>query len=262
MSRLAGLLELTELIIDALAELLSAESRYAKFRPAEVLPVAQGRPMPVEAMLSEVQRRHEVQRQLAAVLTPDTAVARQPSLDPPAAQVSPTQWSLLARADDGTTPRGLAMQLGRSVFGTTIEVYRLLELGLLVVPGRPPAPADGRPLTGISFIRAASGERGSDALPVVSERPIAEELRLIKQNVPGAAGGPVIVAVLGTSELNVAMLHFQARKMIDRIAEHSAGLARGPRADPAVAAPPGQDGGPAGDKPLPARRPARRPRGK
>ena len=31
-----------------------------------------------------------------------------------------------------------------------------------------------------------------------------------------AAGGPVIVAVLGTSELNVAMLNFQARKMIER----------------------------------------------
>jgi hypothetical protein len=119
--------------------------------------------MPVEALLSEVQRRHEVQRQLAAVLTPDTAVARRPSLDPPAVQVSPTQWSLLARAGDGATPRGLAMQLGRSVFGTTIEVYRLLELGLLVVPGRPPAPADGRPGTSISFIRAVSGERGSDA---------------------------------------------------------------------------------------------------
>jgi uncharacterized protein len=79
-----------------------------------------------------------------------------------------------------------------------------------------------------------------------------------------SAGGPVIVAVLGTNELNVAMLNFQARKMIERIAEHSAGLVRGPRADPAVpAAPgspgspgsPGQDGdGPADDKPLPARR--------
>jgi hypothetical protein len=162
-SRLTGMLELTELIIDALAELLSAESRYAKFRPAEVLPAGQGRPMPVEALLAEVQRRHEVLRQVAAILTPDTAVARHPAIDPPAAQVSPTQWSLLARAGDGTTPRGLAMQVGRSVFGTTIEVYRLLELGLLVVPGRPPAPADGRPGTSISFISAVSGGRGSDA---------------------------------------------------------------------------------------------------
>jgi hypothetical protein len=169
-SRLTGMLELTELMIDALTELLSSESRYAKFRHAQVLPVGKGRPMPVESLLTEVRRRHEVQRQLAAVLTPDTAVARDPSLDSPSAQVSPTQWALLARADDGTTPRGLAMQLGRSVFGTMIEVYRLLELGLLVVPGRPPAPADGRLGTGISFIRAVSGGRGSDALPTAGDR--------------------------------------------------------------------------------------------
>jgi hypothetical protein len=169
-SRLTSMLELTELIIDALTELLSSESRYAKFRHAQGLPAGQGRPMPVEALLTEVQRRHEVQRQLAAVLTPDTAVARDPSLDPPSAQVSPTQWALLARAGDGTTPRGLAMQLGRSVFGTTIEVYRLVELGLLVVPGRPPSAADGRLGAGISFIRAVSGGRGSDALPTVGDR--------------------------------------------------------------------------------------------
>ena len=74
------------------------------------------------------------------------------------------------------------------------------------------------------------------------------------------SGGPVIVAVLGTSELNVAMLNFQARKMIERIAEHSAGLARVPRADSAVPAPPARGDGPAGDQPLPARRrPGRKP---
>jgi Domain of unknown function (DUF4388) len=166
-SRLRGLLELTELIIDALTELLSSESRYAKFQPAEVLPIGQGRPIAVETLLTEVQRRHEILRQLAAVITPDTAVAREPSLDPPSAQVSPTQWALLARVGDGTTPRALAVQLGRSVFGTTIEVYRLVELGLLVVPGRPPAPADGedagQSAAAMSFIRAVSGGRGSDA---------------------------------------------------------------------------------------------------
>jgi uncharacterized protein len=43
-----------------------------------------------------------------------------------------------------------------------------------------------------------------------------------------AAGSSAIVAVLGTTELNVAMLNFQARKMIERIAEHSAGLAPTP----------------------------------
>ena len=166
-SKLEGMLELTELIIDAFTELLSSESRYAKFRPAEVLPLGRGRPVSVETLLAEVQRRHEVLRQLAAVVTPDTAVACEPSLDPPSAQVSATQWALLARADHGTTPRGLAVQLGRSVFGTTIEVYRLVELGLLVVPGRPPKPADGqagrRQAAAMSFVRAVSGGKGSDA---------------------------------------------------------------------------------------------------
>jgi hypothetical protein len=153
-SGLERMLELTELIIDALTELLSRESRYAKFRHAEVLPLGQGRPVSVETLLAEV-------------VTPDTAIACEPSLDPPSAQVSAAQWALLARADDGTTPRGLAMQLGRSVFGTTIEVYRLVELGLLVVPGRPPASAEGqaapRRAAAMSFVRAVSGGRGNDA---------------------------------------------------------------------------------------------------
>ena len=156
-SRLTGMLELTELIIDALTELLSSESRYAKFRHAEVLPVGQGRPMPVEALLTEVQRRHEVQRQLAAVLTPDTAVARDPSLGSAGRAGLADAVGAAGRAGDGTTPRGLAMQLGRSVFGTTIEVYRLVELGLLVVPGHPPGPADRaarRPASGVHTRRS------------------------------------------------------------------------------------------------------------
>ena len=161
-SRLGGMLELTELIIDALTELLSSESRYAKFRPAEVLPAGQGRPLAVETLLAEVQRRHEVLRQLAPVVTPDTTVSCESSLGLPSAQVSPAQWALLIRADGGTTPRGLAMHLGRSVFGTTIEVYRLVELGLLAVPGRPPVPAGGQAAV-MSFIRAVPGGKGSDA---------------------------------------------------------------------------------------------------
>ncbi len=65
-----------------------------------------------------------------------------------------------------------------------------------------------------------------------------------------AAGAAAIVAVLGTSELNVAMLNFKARTMIERIAEQAAGLARGPQADPAT--PERDDDG--ADEPLPARR--------
>ena len=61
-----------------------------------------------------------------------------------------------------------------------------------------------------------------------------------------AAGGAAIVAVLGTTELNVAMLNFQARTMIERIAELSAELTRTPQPDSPVAAP-GPDNGSAGD---------------
>jgi uncharacterized protein len=43
-----------------------------------------------------------------------------------------------------------------------------------------------------------------------------------------AAGSAAIVAILGANDLNVAMLNLQARKMIDRIAEHSAGLVKSP----------------------------------
>jgi hypothetical protein len=164
-NRLGGMLEVTELIIDALSELLSSESRIAKFRHADSLPVGHGRPIAVETLLAEVRRRHEVLRQLATFLTPDTAIAREPSLDAPSAQVSPAQWALLARVRDGTTPRGLALQLGRSVFGTTIEVYRLVQLGL-VVPARTELASDQaapRPAATMSFIRAVSGGRGSDA---------------------------------------------------------------------------------------------------
>jgi predicted regulator of Ras-like GTPase activity (Roadblock/LC7/MglB family) len=72
-----------------------------------------------------------------------------------------------------------------------------------------------------------------------------------------AAGAAAVVAVLGTTDLNVAMLNFQARKMIERIAEHSAGLARGPLENrPGVPASPRRgDEGRAGGEPLPARRP-------
>jgi uncharacterized protein DUF4388 len=160
-SGLSGMLELTELIIDAITELLSSESRYAKFRPADGLPGGEGRPLAVETLLAEVQRRHEILRQLAPTISPDTAVACAPSLSLPSAQVSPGQWTLLGRVSDETTPRTLAVQLRRSVFSTTLEVYRLVELGLLAVPGRPPAPAD-EPAAAMSFIRAVAGGKGND----------------------------------------------------------------------------------------------------
>jgi hypothetical protein len=173
-SRLAGMLALTEPTIDAVTELLSSESRYAKFRVGDDPPVAHVRAIPVDTLLTEVQRRREVLRQLTAVITPDTRIVLEPSLGSPAAQVSAAQWALLVHVGDGTTARNLAMAAGSSVFSTTVEVYRLLALGLLTVPGRPPEPGDetgtGWPSTVMSFMSAVPGERGSNGEGSIGDR--------------------------------------------------------------------------------------------
>jgi hypothetical protein len=179
LGRLASMLALTEPTIDALTDLLSNESRYAKFRQSDLPPVAQMGPIAVEMALAEVERRRQVLRQLAPIVAADTPIVRDASAaQAPSFQVSAPQWALLMRVGDGSTPRTLAMSLGRSVFGTTIEIYRLLTLGLLAVPGHRPALGDGldgpgpaggrRPGAVMSFMRAVADagggdERGSDA---------------------------------------------------------------------------------------------------
>jgi len=152
-ARLTGLLDATEMVVDALTELLSSSSRFAKFRSNDSPPDGEMRPVSVETLLAEVQRRHELLRQLAPVVTPDTVIACEPSLSQASVQLSPAQWALLMRADEAATPRGLALALGLSVFATTIEAYRLVDLGLLAVPGRP-ATAITSPVPAMSFIRA------------------------------------------------------------------------------------------------------------
>jgi hypothetical protein len=164
LDRLAGLLALTEPTIDAVTELVCSESRYAKFRPSDLPPVPLVSPLSMETVLVEVERRHQVLRQLAPVVTADTPIARHAPRDSPRFQVSAPQWALLVRAGDGTTPRTLAMALRRSVFGTTIEVCRLLALGLLAVPGHPPELVAGRPRAAevMSFMRAVTDAGSGD----------------------------------------------------------------------------------------------------
>ena len=162
--RLVDMLAFTEPTIDAITELLSSESRYAKFRPSHYPPSGQMSPLPIETVLTEVERRRQVLRQLAPVVTTDSPVVRFAPRDPPRFQVSAAQWALLVRTGDGSTPRTLALALGRSVFGTTIEVYRLLALGLLIVPGHAQAITSGtpahRPAEVMSFMRALSDAGG------------------------------------------------------------------------------------------------------
>ena len=162
LDRVIGLLALAEPTIDAITDLVSSESRYAKFRQSDVPAVAGATPLSMEAVLTEVGRRRLMLRQLAPVVTADTPVARYTPLDSPRFQVSAPQWALLVRAGHAATPRTLAMALDRSVFGTTIEVYRLLALGLLAVPGQPRTPISG-PGAVMSFMRAVADAGASDA---------------------------------------------------------------------------------------------------
>jgi len=160
--QVTGLLAMAELTIDAATELLSSESRYAKFRQSGVPFRPRARPIPVTALLTEVERRHHVLRQIEGAVTADTRVVRNGSPDWQLRQVSRPQWALVMGIADGRTPRSLAMELGRSVFATTVEIYRLIMLGLLAVPGNPSAGAAG-PAEMMPFTRAMYNGRGSDA---------------------------------------------------------------------------------------------------
>lgn len=166
--RLVKMLTMAEPTVDAALELVSGESRFSKFRPSRTPPPPLMSRIPLESLLAEVARRQRVLGQLAAVITADTAVVRNRDMRSPSVQVSALQWSLLIRVGSGSTPRGLAWELNRSVFGTTTEIYRLLALRLLAVVTQP-ASGGASALTEIpergpailSFVRAASDQKGS-----------------------------------------------------------------------------------------------------
>lgn len=177
--RLTAALALAEPAVDAVADLLSGDSRPTRFRSATVPPIGLAAGIGVDALLAEVARRQRVTRQLAAIVTADTTVVRNPHLGAQNVRVSALQWALLIRVRRGATPRDLARALSRSVFCTTIEVYRLLALRLLTVP-RPAAPAGSPPrvMPGpgpvpLSFIRAAADKKGGSMPDHVEAGPAA-----------------------------------------------------------------------------------------
>ena len=167
-----AVLAITEPAVDAALELLCAESRYGKFRTSRVPGTGLAADICLEALLAEVARRQRVLRQLSAVLTADTALTRNSHIRPESIRVSALQWALLIRVRHGSTPRDLAWDLSRSVFGTTIEAYRLLARQLLSVAGlRPDGPEPGLAamsgpgLAVMSFVRAVSVEKG-ETVPI------------------------------------------------------------------------------------------------
>ena len=132
-----AILAIAEPTVDAALELLCASSRYARFRSSRVPDAGLAPDISLEALLAEVARRQRVLKQLSGALTADTALARNPRIRPESIRMSALQWALLIRVRHGSTPRDLAWDLSRSVFGTTAEVYKLLARRLLSVAGDP-----------------------------------------------------------------------------------------------------------------------------
>ena len=166
LNKITAILAITEPTVDAALELLSVQSRYAKFRPSKVPDTGPASDISLDALLAEVARRQRVLGQLSVVLTADTALARNPHIRPEAIRVSALQWALLIRVRHGSTPRDLAWDLSRSVFGTTVEAYRLLARRLLSVAGpRPDSAGEAPGLAAMSFVRAVSVEKG-DTVPI------------------------------------------------------------------------------------------------
>jgi hypothetical protein len=170
LGRIVAIRAVTEPIIDAALELFAARTRPAKFRSSRLPAVGLASGIGVEALLAEISRRQRLMKQLSAVLTPDTAVMRNPHLRSESIRISAWQWALLIRVRHGCTPRDLAWDLGRSVFGTMTDVYRLLVLRLLSAVDEVPE----RDLAVMSFVRAASDKKG-DTMPVINARIAAED---------------------------------------------------------------------------------------
>ncbi|HEY6481589.1 MAG TPA: hypothetical protein VIZ00_16245 [Streptosporangiaceae bacterium] len=156
-----------EPIADAALDLVQSRSSPSRFRSAKAPAAGLADGFGVEALLAEIARRQNVLEQLASVVRADTIVVRNPRLNSRIIQVSALQWALLIRVTDGSTARGLAWEQRRSVFGMTIDVYRLMVLRLLsavdypVVPGmRPLGELPGRGVLPMSFLRAVSTQNG------------------------------------------------------------------------------------------------------
>jgi hypothetical protein len=148
--------------VDAVTELCRADDDThgsAPLRPGQTHWLGDVRPLEVAVLLAEVDRRRAVLDQIAARVTPESVLVRVETLPVGRLRLSAAQWELM-RAVDGSSPvAALARVVGRGVFGTTLEAYGLVRLGVLApaggtseTPGDAPGTA-GRPER--SFLRAA-----------------------------------------------------------------------------------------------------------
>jgi hypothetical protein len=166
-------LAICEATIDAALELLSGKPGHSprlRFQPSAAPDVELNSGLSVSALLAEVTRRQRIVAQLAVLVTADSTVTRGSHTGSRRVRVSAEQWALLIRIGNPCTPRGLAAEVGRSVFATTIEVSRLVALRLLSVADSafplasqaPDGSADRVPPR-VSFLRAVTPMRQAGA---------------------------------------------------------------------------------------------------
>jgi hypothetical protein len=141
-----------EAIADAAFDLLAKAPRAGRFTGGPASGPDGAGTMTVGELLAEVNRRREITRQLSACVTADSVVARDPRFRGGGVHIPASQWALLVRMNGPVTPRRLAMERGRSVFTTTLDVFRLITVGLVTAAGG--QPPDGQL---ISFTRATAG---------------------------------------------------------------------------------------------------------
>ncbi len=140
-----------EAIADAAFDLLAKIPRAGRFTDDDAPDPDGASAVTVGELLAEVNRRREITRQLSAYVTPDSIVAREPRFRGDGVHIPASQWALLVRMNGPVTPRELAMERGGSVFTTTLDLFRLITVGLVVVAGG--QPPDGQ---AISFIWATA----------------------------------------------------------------------------------------------------------
>jgi hypothetical protein len=165
--------------MDAVLDLVLSQSAIGRFRTGKRSSGPELMSLPADSVIAEIARRLHLVRQMGALVTADTTVSRNPRLHTARIQVSALQWALLIRARTATSPRTLSWALGRSVFGTTTEVYRLVALHLLLAEGHAGCAQDLRqrdelgplePCRGaISFLQAVSDEKGHNGMRQLSD---------------------------------------------------------------------------------------------
>jgi len=176
---LSRAITIAESTIDAALDLLSSRSTCSRFRPAKIAPDTGTMSVSVPGLLAEVTRRRQLLQQMAGV-SADLALVRNPELPIARVQLTAVEWALLIRVRPRSTPRELAWALRRSVFGTTVDVHRLMLLGLLRTADRPLQP----PTQIVSLKPARRGKQSQRTAPAGPPAPSGAQTLSADQTQP------------------------------------------------------------------------------